>query len=181
MKMNIYTYAFYFVLSTISLNPFNTVTAQQANQLPVKSAFWGKVQFGGGLGLSFGDFTNITVAPAAIYNFNKYVAAGLGLQGSYVSARESYKSTILGGSLIGLFSPLQEVQLSVEVEQLNVSASAQALGANEIKTNFWTTAVFVGGGYNTGNVTIGGRYNLLFDKNKSAYSTAFMPFVRVFF
>ena len=181
MKKKIYKYAFCFVLIAIAVIPFNKLNAQPAAQLPVKSAFWEKVQFGGGLGLSIGNFTNITVAPAAIYNFNKYVAAGVGLQASYVSARETYKSTILGGSLIGLFSPLPAVQLSVEVEQLNVSARFQQLGTTELSNNFWTTAIFVGGGYNTGNVTVGGRYNLLFDANKSAYSTAFMPFVRVFF
>jgi hypothetical protein len=31
------------------------------------------------------------------------------------------------------------------------------------------------------NVTIGARYNVLFDKDKNVYGEAFMPFVRVFF
>ena len=169
------------VLYLFSLTLQNGICAQRLNRATSKSEFWKKVQFGGGLGLSFGDFTNITVAPAAIYNFNDYMAFGVGLQGSYVSARETYKSTIVGGSLITLFKPVREVQLSIEIEQLNCNATLQQIGLNEIKNNFWTTAVFVGGGYNTGNVTIGGRYNLLFDQKKSAYSTAFMPFVRVFF
>jgi hypothetical protein len=35
------------------------------------------VQFGGGIGLGFGSgFTDISVAPSAIYNFNEYVALG---------------------------------------------------------------------------------------------------------
>lgn len=173
------------------------VYAQQSGQGTAKSEFWKNVQFGGGLGLSFGNFTNITVAPAAIYNVNDYVSAGVGLLGSYVAARDSYKSTILGGSLISLFNPIKEIQLSIEIEQVHVNAVQQystiPLGMNgnydpmqsgsgyELKNNFWTTALFVGGGYNTGNVTVGGRYNLLFDKNKSAYSAAFIPFVRVFF
>jgi hypothetical protein len=37
------------------------------------------VQFGGGVGLGFGsNYTDISLAPSAIYNFNEYVALGLG-------------------------------------------------------------------------------------------------------
>jgi hypothetical protein len=36
------------------------------------------VQFGGGVGLGFGsNYTDISLAPSAIYNFNEYVALGL--------------------------------------------------------------------------------------------------------
>jgi hypothetical protein len=35
------------------------------------------VQFGGGVGLGFGsNYTDISFAPSAIYNFNEYVALG---------------------------------------------------------------------------------------------------------
>ena len=59
-----------------------------SQQLPTakaeKGAFWEKVQFGGGFGLGIGSgFTNILVAPSAIYNVNKYFSGGLGLQYSY--------------------------------------------------------------------------------------------------
>ena len=171
--------------------------AQKINQQPASSEFWQRVRFGGSVGLSFGDFTNITIAPSAIYAVNDYFSTGFGLLGSYVSNRNTYKSTLLGGSLISLFNPIKEVQLSAELEQLHVAAVQQyattPLGVNgsyssaqtgapyEVSTNFWTTALFVGGGYTNGNVTVGGRYNVLFDKNKSAYSSAFIPFVRVFF
>jgi hypothetical protein len=38
------------------------------------------VQFGGGVGLGFGsNYTDISLAPSAIYNFNEYVALGLGV------------------------------------------------------------------------------------------------------
>ena len=111
--------------------------------------------------------------------------------------RSCRKGRKLGGSVLTIFSPIPEVQFSVEVEQLNVHATQNnataALNSNgtydsnltgknfDVTRNFWTTALFVGGGYNVGNVTVGGRYNLLFDTNKSAYSSAVMPFVRVFF
>lgn len=188
------TFSFIFVFSLLITR---CVYAQQTDMLNNKANFWKKVRFGGGLGLSFGDFTNITIAPSAIYNFNEYFSGGIGLLGSYVSAKDRYKATIIGGSLISLFNPVKEIQLSLELEQLHVNATIQntfaTFGQNamydpsqietsyEIKNNFYTTALFVGGGYNFGGVTVGGKYNLLFDKNKSAYSTAFMPFVRVYF
>ena len=186
------------LLLFVSLAVLNSsVSAQQLPVASSKSEFWQKVQFGGGLGLTFGQFTNITIAPSAIYNVNQYVGVGVGLLGSYVSNRGLYKATVVGGSIISLFNPVPEVQLSLEVEQLNVNATQNIetvpLNSNgtfdpsqvgksfDVTNNFWTTALFIGGGYNLGNVTVGGRYNVLFDKNKSAYSAAFIPFVRVLF
>jgi hypothetical protein len=150
-------------------------------------------QFGGGLGLSIGSgYTDIMIAPGAIYNFNRYVAAGVGLQGSYVYSKDYYESYIYGGSLIGLFQPIPQVQLSVELEQLRVNTtydttywyyyndgpySAQA----DRTENFWNTALYLGAGYRVQNVTIGVRYNVLFDDDESGYSDGFMPFVRVYF
>jgi hypothetical protein len=50
-----------------------------------------------------------------------------------------------------------------------------------LKENFWNTGLFLGAGYRTQNVTIGARYNVLFDKDRNVYGDAFMPFVRVYF
>ena len=190
-KLTIITIILYLLCSN------NVAFSQKTNLQPANSAFWQRVRFGGSVGLSFGDFTNITVAPSAVYVVNDYFSTGFGLLGSYVSVRNTYQSTLLGGSLISLFNPVKEVQLSAEIEQLHVAAVQQfattPLGTNgsysslqtgapyELQSNFWTTALFIGGGYTTGNVTVGGRYNVLFNKNKSAYSSAFIPFVRVFF
>jgi hypothetical protein len=52
---------------------------------------------------------------------------------------------------------------------------------NPVTKNYWNTALYVGAGYRNGNVTLGARYNLLFDKDKSIYSDALMPFVRFYF
>mgnify|MGYP000506779790 len=86
------------------------------------SNFWNNVSFGGGIGLNFSDgFFSGTLAPQAIYNFNPYFSAGLGLTGSYSSQKDVFKSTILGGSVLALTNPFPELQLSVELEQVNVS------------------------------------------------------------
>ena len=56
-----------------------------------KSDFWNKVQFGGGFGLNIGSgFTDITLAPNAIYNLNQYISIGAGLQGSIVSQKDIF-------------------------------------------------------------------------------------------
>lgn len=144
------------------------------------SDFWQKVQFGGGLGLSFGNrYTDISVAPSAIYNVNEYFAVGLGAQYTYVKQKDFYNSNLYGGSLITLFNPIPEIQLSAELEQLRVNV--KGIGTNNFSDNFWNTGLFLGAGYRSNNVTIGARYNILHDENKSAYSDAFMPFVRFYF
>jgi hypothetical protein len=79
-----------------------------------------------------------------------------------------------------LFSPIEEIQLSLEVEQINVNNNYSDLGGN-YNRNFWNTGLFAGVGYREGGVTVGARLNLLFDRNKDIYGSAFMPFVRVFF
>ncbi len=153
---------------------------QQYNSVKTPDDFWQNVQFGGGLGLSIGNrYTDISVAPSAIYNVNEYFAVGLGAQYTYVKQKDLYNSNLYGGSLITLFNPISEIQLSAELEQLRVNV--KGIGYTNFSNNFWNTGLFLGAGYRSGNVTVGARYNVLHDDNKSAYSDAFMPFVRFYF
>ena len=155
--------------------------AQQKIQPKAKSEFWSKVQFGGGLGLGFSNGnTNVTVSPSAIYNFNQYFSAGLGVQYSYIKNRDFYTSHIYGGSIVGLANPIKEIQLSAELEQLRANVSYDnSLGfAND---DFWSTALFLGAGYRMQNATFGIRYNVLHNSDKNLYSEAWMPFVRIYF
>lgn len=143
--------------------------------------FWDHVRFGGGLGLSFGDgFFSGTIAPSAIYEFNDQFALGVGLNGTYNTLKNTYKSTIIGGSVIGLYNIIPELQFSAEFEELNVSRkydSAFAI-ANE---NYWYPALFLGLGYRNQNFTMGIRYDVLYDSARSIYADSWMPFVRVYF
>ncbi|RZJ31826.1 MAG: hypothetical protein EOO48_00900 [Flavobacterium sp.] len=168
------------------------VSAQEAPQANVKSKsdFWNHVSFGGGIGASFGSaYTDVSLSPAALYEFNDHFGLGLGLQGSYVKVKgdyyddqlNNYSSWIYGGSVIGVFNPIEEIQLSLEPELVRVNTTFNYDTALDFKDNFWNTALFVGAGYRAQNVTIGVRYNVLFDKDKSVYYEPFMPFVRVFF
>jgi len=158
------------------------VYGQHDVQKQHKNFFWSNVRFGGAFGISVGSgFTDITIAPSAIYKFNNYVALGGGLQGSIVSQKDYYNSAIYGASAVTLFNPFEQVQLSAELEEMRVSTVSELVGSSSAKNIFWNTALFLGIGYRSENVTVGVRYNLLFDKEKSVYSDALMPFVRVYF
>jgi hypothetical protein len=158
----------------------NALLAQQQSITSNSSSdFWKNVQFGGGIGLGFGTgYTDITLAPSAIYNFNEYVALGLGAQYTYLKQKKYYASHLYGGSIIGLFNPIPEIQLSAELEELRVNINLN--GSNSNSQDYWNTGLFLGAGYRSGNVTMGARYNVLNDSN-NIYGSAFMPFVRLYF
>lgn len=157
------------------------IFAQESTQMKTKSDFWNHVQFGGGLGLGVGNgYADIMVAPSAIYNFNDYVALGLGAQYSYVKQRDFYNANIYGGNLIALFNPIEEIQISTELEQLRVNRTFNDSFGNDSQ-DFWNTALFLGAGYRNDNITLGIRYNVLHRDRDNIYAEAFMPFVRIYF
>ncbi len=182
MKMNTRKSFFKLGLLIVLFGISQSIFAQD-KQLPKAKtgSFWEHVQFGGGLGVSSGnDYTDITVAPSAIYNFNDYFALGAGFQYSHLKQRNYYNSNVIGGSIIGLFNPIEEAQISLEVEEVHVNSTYAEL-YNNTKRSFWNTGLYIGAGYRADNVTIGARVNVLFDKNKDIYGSAFMPFIRAYF
>ncbi|MFV0566885.1 MAG: alpha-ketoglutarate decarboxylase [Flavobacteriaceae bacterium] len=158
---------------------FLSLNLSFAQQQP--NNFWQQVRFGGGIGLSFGDgFFSGSLSPSAIYDLNPYASLGIGLSGTYNSQKDFYKSTILGGSLIGLFNPVNGVQISAEFEELRVNRKYESL-LNVENDSYWLPALYLGAGYRTGNVTFGVRFDVLHDKDKSIYADAWAPFVRFYF
>lgn len=146
------------------------------------SNFWKNVRFGGGIGLNVGNgLFSATLAPQAIYDVNPYFSAGAGLTGSYSSQRNVFDSTILGGSIIALTNPFPQFQISAELEQVNVNTNFDSSFESTRPDNFWATALFLGVGYRSGNVTFGVRYDVLFDENESIYADPWLPFVRFWF
>jgi hypothetical protein len=182
MKKNTWKAVFKSILILITLFFSCGLFAQaQTNTVQATNDFWSNVQFGGGIGLSLGSgYTNITLAPSAIYTVNPTVAVGLGLQLGYVSEKNYYTSFVYGASVIGLINPIPQIQLSIELEETSANTDYKSYGSN-FSENYWNTALYLGGGYRTGNVTVGVRYDVLFDAKKSYYGDAFMPFVRVYF
>lgn len=163
---------------------FSTFINAQENNIEetdkAKSDFWKNVRFGGGIGLGFGDgYTNIAVAPSAIYQFNHQFAAGIGLSGNYSKRKNDFDATVLGGSIIGLYKPIDVIQVSAEFEQNHVNFNDDILNSSR---EYWYPALFLGAGYAIGRFgAIGIRYDVLYDDDKSIYGSAFLPFVRVYF
>ncbi len=149
-------------------------------QAQPENSFWDHVRFGGGLGIGFGNgYFSGTISPSAVYDFNRYFSMGPALQFSYQSGN-NFNTTLYGASLITLFNPIPEIQLSAELEQLRVNQTIELEGGN-FEDDFWNTALFTGVGYRNGNITIGVRYNVLFKDEEDIYTTAWAPFVRFYF
>ncbi len=158
------------------------ILAQQGQNSEAKTSnpFWQHVRYGGSLGLGFGNgYFNGSIAPSAIYDFNAMTSAGLSISAAYAK-QNNFKATSVGGSIIGILRPIREIQLSAEYEQLNITRRLEFEGVNR-KDNYWVPALFLGIGYNTGPIVTGVRYDVLHDSQKSFYSSAFMPFVSIYF
>jgi long-subunit fatty acid transport protein len=151
-----------------------TVTAQENND-----KFWDNVLYGGGFNVGFGsDFTTIAISPSAIYNFSDVFSSGVSL--SYLYSKNKFlntKANVYGGCLITLFNVAQAVQLSAEFEELNINVKDN-IGNSD---SYWNPALYLGAAYNMGNVSIGLRYDALYDDDKSIYSSAFTPVFRFYF
>ncbi|NNC33789.1 MAG: hypothetical protein HKO09_02810, partial [Croceitalea sp.] len=52
----------------------------------------------------------------------------------------------------------------------------------EETNKYWDSALFVGAGLNiTNKIAIGAKYNMLYDKDESVYTSAVIPFVNITF
>ncbi len=151
-----------------------------------QDSFWQNVRFGGNIGLNFGNrFTNIVVAPQAIYQVSPQVGLGVGLNFSYIKQNfndgfsPDFSSTLLGGSLIAIANPIEEIQLSMDLEYLNVNRNFEDPIFRD--DNYWVPALFIGAGYRQQGFVIGARYDVLFNEGRSVYNNGIQPFVRVLF
>ncbi len=142
--------------------------------------FFDRVRFGGGLGLAFGNRSaQVSVAPSAIYLVNDLLAFGAGANYTYARFDDARLSAY-GGSLISLFNPVRAIQLSAEFEQLRVRRTLEVF-PDDIRDSYWLPALYLGAGYQTGPVTVGIRYDVLFQSDRSLYANPWLPFIRVYF
>ena len=143
------------------------------------SAFWERVDFGGGIGLNFGNrIFNIALSPAAIYRVSDQYAVGTGLTFSY-SKFDQDELTAYGISFLNYVNPIPQIQLSAEYDQLRVNRNYENfLNADE---NYWLPALHLGIGYGNRNFMAGIRYDVLYNDRRSIYADPWVPFVRVFF
>ncbi len=84
---------------------------------------------------------------------------------------------IIGGSVLALYRPGSSIQLSAEYEQLKKSEKQVFQDAESL----WQSALFFGFEYVTGNISMGLRYDVLYDKTNLIYPSALSPVFRVYF
>lgn len=186
-RKSISLFSFLFLFFTFLNAQDDKNDKDDANVVKPKSEFWKKVRFGGGVtgGLTTGGFS-LGLSPTAAYQFNPKASLGIGLNGLY-SSTKTFKSIVWGGSLIGLYNPIQAIQLSAELEELNVNRTFENITPTKedpsgvLKQNYWYPALFLGAGYRIKNASVGIRYDVFYDEETSIFSNAWVPFVRVSF
>ncbi|MBT8180214.1 MAG: alpha-ketoglutarate decarboxylase [Eudoraea sp.] len=166
----------YFVLAAVF--SFACLTSY-SQQLKPQNEFWRNVRYGGALGLGFGnDSFSIAIAPSAIYQVSEKFGTGLALNFEYSKFGDS-EFTAYGGSILNFFNPIPPIQLSAVLQQLRVTTNYSS-SSPSLDENYWTTALFMGIGYSTRNVTFGIQYDVLHN-DRSLYADPLVPFIRVFF
>ena len=114
---------FMLLTSVISLH----VLAQEEERQPDEQKGFDKSKLfiGGNFGVSFGDYTFANISPQLGYRFNRFVAAGAGVNFQYssvkyrdVSGNSAYKAAYgVGGlNVFGRVYPIQYILLQVQPE-----------------------------------------------------------------
>ncbi|MEL7005874.1 MAG: hypothetical protein AAFN93_24565 [Bacteroidota bacterium] len=159
-----------FILLVFGLFSTTFVIAQNANDINENSDFRDRVFIGGNLGLSFGDITNIQIAPIIGYRVTNEFAVGLGPQYQYTRIRLNRGSDVTsnnyGFNAFARYNLVQPFFAQVEYEYLNFEFIR--LDLTTTRSNF--SSVLIGGGISQ---PIGSRaffnltvlYNVLYDQN----------------
>ena len=144
-----------------------------------KSADSRKLKFGMGFGLNFVGGTNISLSPNLTYPLTQNVSVGAGLQFNYASLKNVQKTTTLGLNALFYYTPVKKILTSLEFSEMHVNRNLQFANT---KDNFWESALFVGLGYQlTTKIAFGAKYNVLYNRSKSIYSSPVIPFVNINF
>ena len=117
-----------------------------------------KLFVGGNFGLTFGSYTFINISPQIGYRFNRFLAAGTGINFQYVSQKSrdfngdlAFKVTqgVTGLNVFGRVYPVNQVMLQVQPE-MNYVFGKQVFYQPEREENklagLWVPSLLAGGG-----------------------------------
>ncbi|HCO85916.1 MAG TPA: hypothetical protein DIT95_20650 [Arenibacter sp.] len=140
-----------------------------------------RLKFGLGFGLSFVGGTNISLAPNLIYEVSDKVSLGGGIQGSYTSIKDLQNTTTFGANIITQYRPIRQLTTLLEFAQLKVNTKTET-STGKVTDDYWDSALFVGLGWNINEkISVGAKYNLLYKKDESVYTSPILPFVNITF
>ncbi len=149
--------------------------------------FKDRIHFGGSLGLQFGSFTSIYVAPIAFYDVTEKFMVGVGfnyIYQKYNTGFEEVTTSVYGPKLAAMFRPFKQLIISTEYEynfyDRNTNYSGYPIDP------YWHSTWYVGLGYGVpmgkrGGMYVSMSYDLLYDASKSYYSSAWRPTVGAYF
>lgn len=161
--LNVVVTLLFFLLSVSAI-------AQNGNEINENSSFKDRVFVGGNLGLSFGDITNIQIAPIVGYRVTNQFSVGLGPQYQYTRIRirngSDLSSNNYGFNLFARYNIFEPFFLQAEYEYLNFELFN--IDLSTFRDNF--SSVLIGGGISQ---PIGSRaffnltvlYNVIYDNN----------------
>lgn len=123
-----------------------------------------RITFGGGVGLQFGDYTLINIAPQVGYNVSKYLNAGVGFTYTrYSDKYDDYKlsNDYLGFNVYGRFYPIPYIVLMVQPEITRMWQTLQHRPSNtKLKEEKFIPVCLVGGGLRIGSITAMLQYDI---------------------
>jgi len=74
-----------------------------------------KLYFGGNLGLSFGTYTYVEIAPLVGYRITPRLSAGLGPKYMYIKESNYYETNIYGAKTFALFSIFKNINETINI------------------------------------------------------------------
>lgn len=172
------------IFMVIGIFTYNSIGFSQTTKVTVKDSTsqtpsnW---KFGMGFGLNFVGGTNISLAPNLNYTVSDKIAFGFGLQYNYSAIKDLQSTSTFGGTVATFYSPIKKITTLLEFAELKVSTKTDT-PEGETKNSYWDTALFVGAGFNiTNKISIGAKYNMLYNEDESVYTTPIIPFVNISF
>lgn len=177
------------------LSVFATVAlrAQEIEDTGVKGFDKSKLFVGGNFALSFGNATIVNISPQLGYRFNRFLAAGVGINGQYSAfktefsngstySRESYG--VVGLNIFGRFYPIPYLFIQAQPEFNRVWVTSKFYDTNpatEFKVKKFVPSLLAGAG---GAIPTGGRgyfilmaqYDVLQEEYTPYGSKAFFSF-----
>ena len=142
----------------------------------------GKLEFGGNLGLQFGDYTIVNISPQVGYRFSDYFSAGAGLGYTYYKDDRSsydYKEHFLSFNLYGHIYPVSFLIFSVRPEISRMWLTEEYNGHKYSDEKF-VPSVVLGGGLRVGGMTAQIKYDVVQNKY-SPYGDGFFYSIGVSF
>lgn len=167
-------------LTLIALSSAAQVSIDSVATVTVKdTAHPKRLKVGLGFGLNFVGGTNLSLSPSLTYAVVKNLAIGGGLLFNYAAIKNVQKTTTYGINALVNYTPAKLLVTSLEFSEMHVTSNSIITNT---KSDFWESALFLGAGLQvTPKLSVGGKYNLLYNKDKSVYASPVVPFINVSF